>query len=190
MRDGFYFGMATDLSLAEDVTRTVVMDHKVAVAAGTSNSFKQTIESARASPGWDGMMAALMQIAESVNSDLASIWMGLERGRLDWLAACRGAHAVKTTLKDALERDNDATERDVVDAKMIWIYSLATCIPNLQDVAQVWQETVGIKDNMRPLVGYNAKLWDCRKEVWAPVDLGVQAAAERGGSSIDEAWNL
>lgn len=191
VRDGFYLGMATELRLT-DVTmrRTIVTNDDVADSAFTKESFQQIVTCARSSAGWNDMVDAVKSFAAEVGSDLDSIWMGLERGRLEWLAACRGAHYIKTTLKAGLERDSDATEGDVSDAKMIWIYALATSIPALQDAASVWQGVVELKDRTKPLVGYNETLWDCRKPEWEPLDLGVQAAAERGGSSIDEAWKL
>ena len=47
-----------------------------------------------------------------------------------------------------------------------------------------------MEDVLNPLKGYDADLWDCRKDEWRPLDVGVQKAAEGGGLSINDAWNV
>ena len=83
-------------------------------------------------------------------------------------------------------------EGDVSDAKMIWIYALALSIPSLEQSVETWRKQVQIKEEARTrsLLEYKPELWDCRKKQWAPLDRGVQTAAERGGSSLEEAWNI
>jgi len=188
VRDGFYLGLASDLRLADGVNAHIITDSTVAASSGKSDSFQRTVESARASGSWNDMVYAVKEKAESVGSDLEAIWACLEKGRLEWLAAASAAHPIKMTLLEALAEDKGATDGDVSDAKMVWIYALALSIPALQEAADVWRMTVGMKDKARPLVGYDPTLWDPRKPEWAPLDLGAQAAAERGGSCIEEAW--
>mmetsp|Transcript_20337 Transcript_20337/g.46134 ORF Transcript_20337/g.46134 Transcript_20337/m.46134 type:complete len:233 (-) Transcript_20337:684-1382(-) len=194
VRDGFYLGLASDLCPEEydPVREQVVTDPSVAEATRTKDAFRRTVEAARRSEGkWDRLVEAVENKAAAVGSDLKDIWMTLENGRLEWLAAASSAHDIKTTLKDALENQKGgATEGDASDAKMIWMYALSLSVPSLGKEADAWRKAVGMEDSTRPLVGYKAELWDCRKDEWAPLDRGVQAAAERGGSSIEEAWKL
>lgn len=211
VRDGFYLGLANDLCPDEyrPVQMAIVMDadFKLANAAGTAKAFQQTIVSARkATDEWETLVQAVKQKAELAGcSNLESIWMGLENGRLEWLSAASAAHGIKIIMKAALVKDLQDTstgtgtgtiehvkpaEGDVSDAKMVWIYALCLNVPALEEEVAVWQRAVGIKDKAMPLVDYNSELWDCRKKEWAPLDLGAQALAERGGSSIEEAWNL
>ena len=44
-------------------------------------------------------------------------------------------------------------------------------------------------DKMNPLENYNLELWDCTKDEWRLLDISVQEAAERGGSSFNDAWD-
>jgi hypothetical protein len=194
VRDGFYIGLASDLLLDEyePIRESVVTDSSVAEAVRSEHSFRRTVEAARKSKQWNNLIKAVKAMAASVGSDIDEIWMTLENGRLEWLAAASAAHGMKVMLKTALDNQcgGGATEGDVSDAKMIWIYALSLSISSLEQEREVWRELVQISDATRPLVGYKAELWDCRKVEWAPLDRGVQAAAERGGSSIDEAWRL
>ena len=119
---------------------------------------------------------------------MKAIWEGLETGRLDWLNAAARAHALKVKLRDALKRDKNSGEGDVQAAKMVWMYALALNVPGLMQATQKWAEVAKIETMESPLVGYQSSLWDCRSPAWRPVDVGVQAAAERGGTSLDEAW--
>mmetsp|Transcript_11009 Transcript_11009/g.17032 ORF Transcript_11009/g.17032 Transcript_11009/m.17032 type:complete len:252 (+) Transcript_11009:67-822(+) len=191
VRDGFLLGLACDLCPVESdaVKMAIVMDNKVAESTGTTRGFETMVKSARTSLGWSAMTEAVKGKAKKVNSDLDDIWMTLEKGRLEWLGACTGAHNLKVTLKEALEKDTNATDGDISDAKMVWIYALCISIPSLQSVAQTWQNVVQMKDKTQPLLDYNATLWDCRQAEWKPLDLGAQAAAERGGSTLNEAWD-
>jgi hypothetical protein len=147
------------------------------------------VTAARASEGWQSLIDALHKVANTVGSDLDSIWMTLETGRLEWLGALNAAHPLKLILKDALNKDGSRTEKDEVDAKMVWMYALSLSIPKLSEAAETWSKAVNMDDKMNPLKNYNVDLWDCRKEEWRPLDLGVQEAAESGGSSVEAAWN-
>lgn len=187
VRDGFYLELAHDVCPREyAVVRIgIVTDENVATAAGKGilDLFRTTVESARKSEGWDVMVQALLAKAVSVGSDLEAIWMKLETGRMEWLAAVNAATPIKTTLLNALEKDENKTEVDIMESKMVWIYSMALSIPSLSNAVKQWQKLVQMKDANRPLIGYQQELWDCRKNEWAPLDLGVQAAAERAGTS-------
>lgn len=204
VRDAFFIGLASDLRLQEyeAVREAIITNNAVAKAASSKNTFQATVEAARkANDGfedgrninaWDYMVIALKARAMSVSSDLDEIWMTLENGRLEWLAAASGAHRMKTLLKGALENQCGGvpTEGDISDAKMVWMYALSLSIPSLKNLAETWQKLVEMPDKLLPLIGYKAELWDCRKSEWASIDRGVQAAAERGGSTLEEAWNL
>lgn len=152
------------------------------------NGLESMITAARTCDGWESLLAALLQVSTSVGSDLDSIWQTLEDGRLQWLGALNSAHKIRSTLKDALDKDANKTEKDIVDAKMIYIYALALSIPSLNGAVEAWCKIVKMNDKTQPLKNYNAELWDCRREEWRPLDLGVQEAAERGGSSFIDAW--
>lgn len=193
VRDGFYLGLASDLQLEEyePVRIRIVTDSTVAEACRTESAFRKTVEIARKSESWPDLVISVIAKARSVGSDLEEIWMTLERGRLEWLTAVRSAHQVKTMLKSALDNTcGGATDADLNDAKMIWIHCLATCIPSLSPNAETWRVVVNMKNPLKPLVGYDPDLWDPRKDEWRVIDLGVQSAAERGGSTIIEAWLL
>ncbi len=193
VRDGFYIGLASDLQLEEyeSIQKFIITNNSVADAAGSDKSFQMTVEAARKCPKWDEFVKAVISIASSVGSDIEGIWMTLENGRLEWLQAVSASHGIKTTLKRALDNQcGGAMDGDISDAKMIWMYALSLSIPSLIQEREAWKKIVEIVDESRPLVGYKVELWDARKNEWAALDRGVQAAAERGGSSIDEAWKL
>lgn len=135
------------------------------------------ITAARASEYWQTLINALHLAADTVGSDLDSIWLTLERGRLEWLRSLNSAHPLKVILKDALKADDKRTEKDEVDAKMIWMYALTLSIPTLSEVSKRWSQVVQMEHVMNPLQNYNVDLWDCRKDEWRSLDLGVQEAA-------------
>ncbi|CAJ1964225.1 unnamed protein product [Cylindrotheca closterium] len=192
VRDGLYIGLASDLRLPEydTVATDVIVDERVADSVVTGSGYGQMIETARESAGWKDLVDAVDKKAEAVGSDLQGIWMGLENGRLEWLNAINGAHTIKVLLKEGLEKDGATNSPgDVSDAKMIWIYGLCLNIPKLKPFVEAWCKVVELDDMTRPLVGYKADLWDARKDEWRALDIGAQVAAERGGSSIDQAWN-
>jgi hypothetical protein len=192
VRDGLYLGLANDLGLPEyaAVAANIIVDSRVAGLAGTKDGFAQTIQTARESGGWKDLVEAVDRKATVVGSDLQSIWMTLETGRLQWLTAASAAHSVKTLLKEGLEKDGaNNSEGDVSDAKMIWIYCLCLNIPRLDPFVETWSQVLQLKDKTRPLVGYAPELWDPRKDEWRALDIGAHAAAEKGGASVDEAWN-
>lgn len=147
------------------------------------------ITAARASEHWQPLIDTLHTTADAVGSDLDGIWMTLETGRLEWLGALNSAHQLKVLLMDALKNDASSTDKDEVDAKMVWMYALSLSIPKLSEVSKVWCEVVRMEDKMNPLKNYSVDHWDCRKNEWMQLDLGVQEAAERGGSSVNDAWN-
>ena len=196
VRDGFFLAMASDLCPDEyqPIQNRIGFDPKV-LSASDIDLFRKTIESARKSPLWENLIRSVKAKGYEVNSNLDEIWMILENGRLEWLTAASSAHSIKLTLQSALEKDaaggkmSNVTEGDISDAKMIWIYSLSLNIPSLKDAREAWQNVVQMVDPIRPLVGYNPKLWDPRKDEWKLLDLGIQTVAEGGGcSSIEEAW--
>eukprot|EP00553_Chaetoceros_curvisetus_P004283 CAMPEP_0204630758 /NCGR_PEP_ID=MMETSP0717-20131115/21173_1 /ASSEMBLY_ACC=CAM_ASM_000666 /TAXON_ID=230516 /ORGANISM="Chaetoceros curvisetus" /LENGTH=71 /DNA_ID=CAMNT_0051648125 /DNA_START=75 /DNA_END=287 /DNA_ORIENTATION=+ len=69
-------------------------------------------------------------------------------------------------LKNALDNQcgGGATEGDVSDAKMLWMYALSLSIPSLEKEVDVWGKVAKMPDKTRPLVGYVPELWDCRKD--------------------------
>jgi hypothetical protein len=193
VRDGWFLGLAKNLSLTEYdlVKKTVVEDMRVAMAAGTAGGFQQTIESARGSIGWHDMIMTVRARALEVDSDLSGMWEGLENGRLEWINATKATHVLKMNLRGALEKD-DAMEGDVHDAKMVWMYALAAVLPGeqLQKLAKLWAKETKIISFYDPLKEYTPDLWDPRKKEWKALDLMVQEAAIRGGTDLDAAWAL
>eukprot|EP00933_Yihiella_yeosuensis_P041849 TRINITY_DN3624_c1_g1_i1.p1 TRINITY_DN3624_c1_g1~~TRINITY_DN3624_c1_g1_i1.p1 ORF type:complete len:271 (+),score=76.38 TRINITY_DN3624_c1_g1_i1:54-815(+) len=198
VRDGFHLGMARALALEsyKAVEAHITKDISVAAAGAAGvDVFPVTVAAARRAPEWKAMVAEVMQEAALVGSDLAGIWKTLAVGRLEWLAATTATHQLKTTLKDALKNDADKDDKeinagDLTDAKMVWIYGMATQLPPCKEVAAAWEVAAKISDPLQPLQGYQEDLWDPRRPEWAPLDLAVQAAAERGGTTLDEAWAL
>jgi hypothetical protein len=215
VRDGVYLGLGSHLCPIEyePVKWNIVMDTKVADTASAASSstttattatsegvFAHTIASAREADGWNELVDAVKTKATAVGSDIDKIWMTLERGRMEWLTAVSAAHGIKRTLQSALANgaasnttststSTSEEEELKTDAKMLWMYSLCLNIPELKHVVETWSNVVQLKEKNKPLVGYKAHLWDPRKEEWRPLDFGAQQAAERGGSSIDQAWN-
>ena len=57
-------------------------------------------------------------------------------------------------------------------------------------MAKLWAKACQIESFYEPLVGYKPDLWDQRRKEWAALDLVVQEAALRAGTSLDEAWAL
>ena len=194
VRDAFFLGMASLLCPEEygSIRESMIIDptssNTIANSLNTPKGLEVAVTAARAANEWEGLLAALHEVATGVNSDVDEIWSTLERGRLEWLSAINYAHPLKVTLKDALKNDEKRTEKDVVDAKMMYMYALSLSIPALQEISEAWRKIVNMDDKMNPLKNYNVDLWDCRKDEWEPLDLGVQEAAERGGSSFRDAW--
>ena len=54
---------------------------------------------ARIAPGWTTLVASVKAIAITVGSDLDEIWLGLETGRKEWVAATTATHTLKRSLK-------------------------------------------------------------------------------------------
>lgn len=192
VRDALYLGLARDVlpKAYEPIAYHVVTDSTVAAFTGTSEGMATMIAAARLSDKWNDMVQAVQDKAAAVGSDLEGIWKTLEQGRLQWLQAVEGVHSIKKTLNEALLKDNALdSSGDVSDAKMVWIYGLSLNICELKEAAALWSSIVQMPHPTQPLVGYNATLWDSRKDEWRPLDLGVQAAAERGGSTLEDAWN-
>eukprot|EP00927_Polykrikos_kofoidii_P039966 TRINITY_DN34255_c0_g1_i1.p1 TRINITY_DN34255_c0_g1~~TRINITY_DN34255_c0_g1_i1.p1 ORF type:complete len:269 (-),score=59.24 TRINITY_DN34255_c0_g1_i1:148-867(-) len=198
VRDGFHLGMAKALQLEsyKAVQDHIVKDMRVAAAAAIDvDVFQTSVAVARQAPGWKAMVAEVMKKARLVGSDLAGIWKTLAVGRLEWLAATAATHPLKAALRDGLEKDaakdgGEIHEADVVDAKLVWMYAMASQLPPCKDVAQAWASAVGITNPLQPLEGLKDELWDPRRPEWAPLDLAMQAAADRAGTSLDEAWSL
>lgn len=163
--------------------------NSIASSLNTPKGLESMVTAARASSGWKDLVDALHATADAVGSDLDDIWMTLEAGRLEWLGALNSAHPLKVILKDALKNDSERTKKDEVDAKMVWMYALSLSVSKLSHVSETWRKVVKMDDKMNPLKNYNVDLWDCRKDEWKLLDLGVQEAAERGGSSVNDAWD-
>jgi hypothetical protein len=192
VRDGLYLGLANDLQLDEynTVKNDIVVDSRVADTTGTGDGFSRMIETARESDGWEDLVAAVDRKAKAVDSDIEGIWRTLETGRLVWLTAVSGAHSIKTVLKQGLEKGGAMnSEGDVSDAKMIWIYCICLNIPSLKQFVDAWSQAVKMDDKTKPFVDYKPELWVPKKDQWRPLDIGAQVAAQKGGSSIEEAWN-
>ncbi len=174
-----------------------------------SDTQKQDSEDTNTSPTtyWKDLVDTVLDIGQSVGSDLESIWKTLEDGRLSWLGAANAAHPIKLILKKALEDDNALESAgDVSDAMMVWIYSIClalseggkesaeeieetTTTQTAMGIAVVqWATAVNMTDKHNPLNGYQAELWDPRKDEWRALDLGAQQAAESGGANLLEAW--
>jgi len=194
IRDSFFLGMGSLLCKHEydDLREQMIVDPvshtSISNSINSPNGLESMITAARTCDGWENLLAALLQVSTSVGSDLDSIWSTLEEGRLEWLGALNSAHTLKKTLKDSLDIDANKTQKDIVDAKMIYIYDLALSIPSLNEAVEAWCKIVKMNDKTQPLKNYNAELWDCRREEWRPLDLGVQEAAKRGGASFIDAW--
>eukprot|EP00943_MAST-04B_sp_MAST-4B-sp1_P007719 g7719.t1 len=170
VRDGFYLGMCRHLGLPlyKDVKDVIIKDMKVAAASGTPGSFEQTIKSARSAPAFNKMIESLFENAKLVNSDLQSIWLTLENGRLEWLEAIKATHTLKINLKKQLEADKGSTARDVIDAIQVWCYGLCLGNPKTRHIAEMWGRAAKIEVAQEPLKGYQQELWDPRRKEWAP----------------------
>ena len=194
VRDSFFLGMASKLCPQEyeAIRESMITDPtsftSIVSSINTPKGLETMVTAARCSDGWEALLGALLAMATAVNSDLDEIWLTLEIGRMEWLGALNSAHPLKVVLKGALNNDKNKTEKDEVDAKMIYIYALSLSIPSLGGASESWRQVVQMEDSSNPMKNYNADLWDPRKEEWRPLDLGVQEAAERGGSSFGEAW--
>ena len=195
IRDAFYLGMASICCKKEyEVVREEVITDEASASTIIASmngpkALESMITSARSSAGWGPLLGALHELSSAVGSDLDQIWEGLESGRLEWIGALSAAHKLKLILKAALNKDDRHSQDDDTDAKMVWMYALSLSIPALAHAREAWARTVQLQEPTNPLKHYNSELWDCRKAEWRPLDLGVQDAAERGGSSVNEAWD-
>ncbi|KAL7451822.1 hypothetical protein ACHAWC_006174 [Mediolabrus comicus] len=195
VRDAFYLGMASQICKQEyeSIRESLITDPSsfdaIASSINTDKGLEKTVTAARASPNWLDLLTALHDKSAHVGSDLNNIWQTLETGRLEWLGAVAAAHPLKVILKEALSKDKNRTEKDVVDMKMVYIYALSLSIESLANEAEAWRKAVRMENKTNPLQNYNGDLWDPRKDEWRPLDLGVQEAAERGGSSFEAAWD-
>lgn len=192
VRDGLYLGLARDVCQEAygPVQRHIVMDPNVPDSTGKTEGFAVMIHSARSAEGWDTLVQAVQEKAAQVGSDLDGIWKTLETGRLEWVTAVSGGHSLKTLLKGGLDNACNATEGDISDAKMIWIYGLCLNLtPELKTAAAAWAKIVQMPQPKSPMMGYRPEFWDPRKDEWRPLDLGAQAAAERGGTTLEDEWN-
>ncbi|KAG7344352.1 hypothetical protein IV203_022360 [Nitzschia inconspicua] len=193
VRDAFFFGLARDLCPEQysAIANHVVMDEQVAATAHTSQGFQQLLVSARSQKAeWTALVDAVHEKATAVGSDIDGIWKTLEQGRMEWLRAVNAAHPIKQLLKEALHTDGAASSPgDVSDAMMVWIYALCININALLPAADKWATMVGMPERRNPLKGYQAEKWDPRKEEWKLLDVGAQEAAERGGTTLQTAWD-
>ena len=196
IRDGLYLGLAHELALPEymdhvkpHIVTNLASSVPVAPATPTQPGMANMVHLARTSSAWQPMVDAVLIRAALVDCDLTDLWMTLETGRLEWLQAVSAAHSIKLLLREGLRKENsNPSQGDISDAKMIWIYALCCTIPSLQANAVQWAKVVQMPNPKAPLVGYQPELWDPRKEEWRPLDVGAQAAAERGGSTLEQAW--
>ena len=193
VRDALFLGLARDLCPAEyqGVANHVVLNEDVAKNATTAAGFQTVVESARASTEeWNTLVDAVQAKAAAVGSDLNGIWKTLEQGRMEWLRAVNAAHPLKVVLKEALKNDHaEQSAGDVSDAMMVWIYALCININSLLPAANDWANLVGMTHKRNPLQDYQAEKWDPRRDEWRPLDIGAQEAAERGGTTLKEAWD-
>ena len=160
---------------------------------------------------WKDLVDTVLVIGDSVGSDLESIWKTLEEGRLSWLRAVSVAHPIKVILKKALEDDNALDSAgDVSDAMMVWIYSICLSLADgttqstatdeettsaasatkhqIKAAVDQWVDAVNMTERNNPLKGYQAELWDPRREEWRALESFAQQAAESGGAELLEAW--
>jgi hypothetical protein len=127
--DAFFLGMALLLcpkeygSICESMIINPTLSNSIANSLNTPKGLEVTVTAARAAEEWEGLLAALHEVATRVKSDLDNLWSTLERGHLEWLSAISSAHLLKVILKDALKNDEKKTDKDVVDAKMIYMYA-------------------------------------------------------------------
>ncbi|VEU33829.1 unnamed protein product [Pseudo-nitzschia multistriata] len=167
-------------------------------ATAASPAAKDPPDDRRRKRCWKDLLESLFAVAEAVGSDLASIWGGLENGRLRWLAAVAAAHPLKAVLKEALALEEDASQGE---ALMVWIYALCVHLSanvdagpepgdpsGLAGAVEDWVVAVEMKDPVRPLEGFRSELWDPARDEWRPLDVGAQEAAEKGGADLLEAW--
>jgi hypothetical protein len=176
-------------SIRENLITDASAFDAIASSINTDKGLETTVTAARASPHWLDLVTALHSVSDSVGSDLDSLWNTLEKGRLEWMGAVTSAHPLKVILKEALSKDKNKTEKDEVDMKMVYIYALSLSIESLADESEAWRKVVRMENKANPLQNYNGDLWDPRKEEWRPLDIGVQEAAERGGSSFQAVWD-
>jgi hypothetical protein len=131
VRDAFFLGMASLLcpreygTLRESMITDPTSLTAIADSLNTARGLEVMITAARASDGWGALLAGLFAFTIRVNCDLDGIWSRLENGRLEWLRAINGAHPLKVVLKDVLRKDEEGTEKDEMDAKMVYIYALS-----------------------------------------------------------------
>jgi hypothetical protein len=196
VRDAFHLGMASALCPAQHaqvlnstVKAQIVQDLRAAAPGG---GLAQTIAAARKdAAAWDGMVAGVMAKARFVGSDLGAIWGRLETGRLEWIAAYRATRAIKTNLRAAMEAINPhrSTKADLKYSLMMWMYAMASVIPgDCRDSAVAWAAAVAMQDPRAPLKGFNPEKWNIQAAEWEPLDLALQAAADRGGTDLQAAW--
>ena len=144
---------------------------------------------ARGSDGWAALVSAVDAQAVHVGSDLAGIWGGLVRGRLEWIMARSATHMLKLNLKKALV-DGGGAEGDDMDAKMVWVYSLGSVLNKCKEHAVVWARKATVTQPQQPLFGFNPEKWDARLKEWQLLDEAVGQAAEAAGTTLEAEWDL
>ena len=80
-----------------------------------------------------------------------------------------------TVVDDKNENDDNNNSRSI--------------LLQLQNDVNQWCIAVNMKDKYNPLQGYQSELWDPRRDEWRSLDIGAQEAAERGGTTLFDAWN-
>lgn len=71
---------------------------------------------------------------------------------------------------------------------MVWIYGFGICLSGCIAKAAAWMVVAKITVREEPLVGFDPEKWDPRLPEWAQLEAAVRAAAEEGGTSLDEEW--
>jgi len=195
VRDAFFLGMASRLCPREyeSLRISLITDPtsftSIANSLGTVHALDAMVIAARVSEGWEGLLGALHSVAALVKSDLNDVWSTLENGRVEWLGALNSAHSLKVMLKDALQQDETTTDRDLTEAKMVYLYALSLSLPSIEErTKERWRKAVSMEEKYNPLKGYDGDQWDSKRGEWRPLDAGVQEAADAGGSSFKEAW--
>ena len=171
-------GAALFPDMFASVKLAIIADEKVADAAGKGNAFQVQVVAARGADGWPALVAAVEAQAVHVGSDLAGIWGGLVRGRLEWIVARNATHMLKISLKKALI-DGGGAEGDEMDAKMVWVYSLGVVLGTCKEHAVVWARKAGIALPAQPLKGFDQTKWDVRLHEWQTLDEAVGTCCGR-----------
>ncbi|OEU14566.1 hypothetical protein FRACYDRAFT_241114 [Fragilariopsis cylindrus CCMP1102] len=87
----------------------------------------------------------------------------------------------KSEPSTVVDDENENDDNNNTDSRSILL--------QLQNDVNLWFIAVNMKDKYNPLQGYQSELWDPRRDEWRSLDIGAQEAAERGGTTLFDAWN-